>query len=140
MDGSAMDRSEAAGPNDIDPIDIGLIDAPATEMEADAERMLAALAALTAAGRGDALDAERYALRLRFALDRLDDLKKDARRNGGVFAPARVEVALSILETHVRTAAVYVSQAVRRARRAPGRREAHVSVDTAVQMVEDLAA
>ena len=99
-----------------------------TETERVAARLLLALDAITLDSPARGRDAERHATRLRFALDHLDDLRREAAINrarasgigannaptpratgatytGNVFVPARVEVAASILETHVLGAA-----------------------------------
>jgi hypothetical protein len=102
----------------------------------DADRLLIAMEALAATDAPESEYAEKYALRIRFALTRLAQLALDAERAGGVFAPARVEVATSILETHVASAAEYVNRALRRVRRTPARRSVHVAVAEACALAE----
>jgi hypothetical protein len=92
-----------------------------TETERVAARLLLALDAAGIGGTDRARDAERHAARLRFALDHVDELRRQAvteiqRRAGPtggvasdrVFVLARVEVAVSILETHVLGAARFL--------------------------------
>jgi hypothetical protein len=102
----------------------------------DADRLLIAMEALAATDAPEAEYAEKYALRIRFALTRLAQLERDVERAGGVFAPARVEVATSILETHTATAAEYVNRALRRVRRTAKRRSVHVAVAEACALAE----
>jgi hypothetical protein len=108
----------------------------ARQLEIDADRLLIAVEALAESGASDAGDAARYAERIRFALTRLAQLREDARREGGAFAPARVEVATSILETHVHTTAEYVNRTQQRVRRTAARRSVHVAVAEACASVE----
>jgi hypothetical protein len=97
----------------------------------DAERLAAALD--TVSDR----DAQRYAVRLRFALIRLEDLQRDARERGGVFAQARVDIAQEILETHVRTASEFVARTFIAKRRAPTRRGAREAAAEALAALEE---
>ena len=85
-----------------------------TETERVAAQLLLRLDALTLDAPARTRDAERYATRLRFALDHVDDLRRSAALARGAFAPARVEVALSILESHVVTAARFLGISGRR--------------------------
>jgi hypothetical protein len=79
-----------------------------TETERVAAQLLLRLDALSIDAPARARDAERYATRLRFALDHVADLRRSAAVARGVFAPARVEVAISILESHAITAARFL--------------------------------
>ena len=108
----------------------------ASEIEVDAERMLLGIDALVLAGVPEAALAERYATRLRFALGRVDELKRAAIADGGAFAPARLEVATWILESHVHTSAAFINRTVRQAKRTPGRRSAHAEVNEAIEFIE----
>ncbi len=82
-------------------------------------------------------DANKYALRLQFGLGRLADLQRDAAAAGGVFAAARVEIALTILETHIRTAADFIERTMIPKRRAPKTRAAFAAADDAVSAYEE---
>ena len=73
----------------------------ATELEWIAREIASALEASAVAGGENARDAERHLLRLRFSLARVQELKERVARTGGVFEPARLEVAVSILDLHV---------------------------------------
>ena len=72
--------------------------------ESEARNLLPALEAISTATIGASRDAERHAMRLRFALARVGELRTRATAVGGVFEPARLEVAQSILQTHQRRA------------------------------------
>jgi hypothetical protein len=89
-----------------------------TETERVAAQLLLRLDALAIDAPARAREAERYAARLRFALDHLADLRRSPAPagtppTGGAFVPARVEVALSILESHLMTAARFLGVARR---------------------------
>jgi hypothetical protein len=107
------------------------------QVELDAQRLLIALQAIVVSELPAAAEAEKYCARLNFALGRLDEMKRAAEIVGGVFAPARAEVAVSILEGHAALAAGFISRTMRRQRRSPGRRELRAAVDEAVSLVED---
>lgn len=72
-----------------------------TPGEIDAGRRLLALAAVVAADGAAADDAARHALRLRFALERIDDARRQARVAASAVAGERLVVALAVLERHV---------------------------------------
>ena len=89
--------------------------------------------------QGEARDAVRYAERLRFALGRVDELRASSMRSGSVFDAARLDVALTILETHVFRAAYFIDGIARRQRselsrvnrRISGEPEAAVELESA---------
>ena len=116
---------------------VALVSQEGAQIESDGQRLLEALEAITASRLPQSQEAEKYVLRLRFALGRVEETKRQAEQHGGVFAPARAEVALSILEGHVAIGAGFVSRTMRHARRAAGRRELHASVDEAVTLGEE---
>ncbi len=115
-------------------------------LEAAGLRLLAAIETLAeaqSATPGDVTsvllsDAEKYRLRLRFALGRVEELKSAAASESGVFTPARLDVAVSILESHAQTAATFIERTLR-SRRAAVRRNVHVAVDDAVALVQEMA-
>lgn len=109
------------------------------DMEGDALRLIVALDAVAAIDADAARNTERYQERLRFALRRVDELRHEAKAEGGVFTSARLEIAFSILETHVQTSAAYVNRVVKRARRVPGRSTVRATVDEAVAAIETRA-
>lgn len=113
-----------------------LISDDGAQVKLDAQQLLLALQAVAASKPAAAQDAEKYTIRLNFALGRVEEMRRQAALDAGVFAPARAEVALSILEGHVAVAAGFINRAMRSVRRAPGRREAHAVVDEAVSLVE----
>lgn len=80
------------------------------------ERLVDALEHALLADQGEARDAERYAKRIRFALQRVTDLRVSARQTGTLFEAARLDVALTILEGHVFRAADFVDAIARRQR------------------------
>ena len=88
--------------------------AGATQIEGDASRLLLALETQIMAETGEARAAERYGERLRFAVARVQELRRSAQALGGVFEPARLEVALSILESNVRQATMFADRIVAR--------------------------
>jgi hypothetical protein len=116
---------------------VSLVNADDAQVELDAERLLVALEAIVVSEVPATQDAEKYIARLNFAMGRVSEMRRQSQDEGGVFAPARAEVALSILEGHVAVAAGFINRTMRKARRAPGRRELHASVDEAVALVED---
>jgi len=105
-----------------------------TGVERDAARTLEALAGMTPADAAVQRDTERYTLRVQFALARLEELKRDAANAGGVFAAARVDIARTILETHVRTSAEHITRTLLTKRRAPKLRTTTAAVDEAVEL------
>jgi hypothetical protein len=105
-------------------------------LEDDARRMLEALDALALARADASANAERFAFRVRFALARREELLAAAAIEGGAFAPARAEVALSILEGHLQTAAAFINRTLRDAARRPGRAGVRRAVEEAVIAVE----
>lgn len=116
---------------------VSLVNDDDAQVELDAERLLVALEAIAVSETPAAQDAEKYTMRLNFALGRVEEMRRQSQADGGVFAPARAEVSLSILEGHVAVAAGFINRTMRSVRRAPGRRELHASVDEAVALVED---
>ena len=125
---------------EINPADEVPVSGTAMELdqaEIDAERLIAALDALASRAQSYAVDAAKHRARVAFAAERLRDLRRAAREDGGVYAAARAEVALSILEGNLALAAGFVHRTVRGLRRAPGRREAHAAADEAVSMAEE---
>src|SRR5260221_13692853 len=85
-----------------------------TGIETDAARLLRALDACIINDTGEARAAERYAERLRFAVGRVEELRRSAQELGGAFEPARLEVSLSILESNVRQAGLFADRIVAR--------------------------
>ena len=83
-----------------------------TEIEVDAMRLLLALESQILAETGEARAAQRYGSRLRFALDRVHEMRLSARQLGGVFEPARLEAALSILESNVGQSAIFADSLI----------------------------
>ena len=75
-----------------------------------ANALLHALGTLAAADPPSS-SAAKYAARLRFALDRLAELRALADLDRGAFAPGRAEAALSILEANIVIAAQFVARA-----------------------------
>jgi hypothetical protein len=119
---------------------VDLVRQDGAQIEFDGQRLLTALEAIAASKLPAAPDTEKYILRLEFALDRVAETRRDAERDRGVFAPARAEVALSILEGHVAVAAGFINRTMREVRRTAGRRELRASVDEAVTLVEEQTA
>ena len=76
---------------------VDLISGESAQVEADAARLLPVLEAVAASPLPMATQAQKYADRVSFAMARLDGMKRAASADGGVFAPARAEVAASIL-------------------------------------------
>jgi len=94
----------------------------ATELEWIAREIAAALQTVVASDGAHVRNAERHLIRLRFSLARVDELKQRVARTGGVFEPARLEVAISILDTHVMRAEGFCEQIAARLPRAARRR------------------
>lgn len=108
--------------------------ATATELEWIAREVTGALKTVMAADGAHARTAERHLLRLRFSLARVDELKQRVARTGGVFEPARLEVAVSILDAHVIRAEGFCEQISARLPKAAARRmtgDAAASADEA---------
>ena len=80
------------------------------------ERLVDNLESAVLPDQMEARDAVRYAARLRFALDRVQVLRASAAREATVFEAARLDVALTILETHVFRAAYFIDGIARRQR------------------------
>jgi hypothetical protein len=80
------------------------------------ERLIGTLDSAVLPDRGEARDAVRYAQRLRFALNRVEVLRASCTRSDSIFEAARLDVALTILETHVFRAAHFVDGLARRQR------------------------
>ncbi len=93
----------------------------ATELEWIAREVAGALEAAACASSDQARYAERHLVRLRFSLARVDELKQRVARTGGVFEPARLEVAVSILDANVMRAEAFCERIAVRAPR-PSRR------------------
>ena len=102
----------------------------------DAEHLALALNAVAASRPQLTFDAEKHRERLKFALERLDELQTIASGEGGAFAPARAEVALSILEGQVALTAAFINRTMQHLRRKPGRREALAAADETRSFVE----
>jgi hypothetical protein len=94
----------------------------ATEAERCAEHLLTALQTLIGPDSPEAWQAERFNVRLRFALDRVAQLREASMRAGGVFEPARLEVAHQILDGHNIRAARFLDEIAERRLRAAARR------------------
>jgi hypothetical protein len=107
-----------------------------TPIEVDAARLLRALDAYIVADSGQSAAAERYGERLRFAVARVQELRRSAQQFGGAFEPARLEMSLSILESNVRQAALFADRIV-------GRMTSHVASRyrqrPAIEAIEDSA-
>ena len=115
---------------------VDLISGEGTQIETDAARLLSVLEAVAGSKLTMAAQAQKYADRLTFAIARLDETKRAAEIEGGVFAPARAEVAASILEGHVAGAAGFINRTMRQVRRTPGRRALRVEVDEAIEIID----
>jgi hypothetical protein len=116
-----------------------------TEIEVDAMRLLLALESQILAETGEARAAQRYGSRLRFALDRVHEMRLSARKLGGVFEPARLEASLSILESNVQQAAIFADRIIVRmpkqvASRYQPRAAAEAAPETPEVTVEERAA
>lgn len=88
-----------------------------------------------AAGDSPASSAAKHATRLRFALNRLNELRALAVRDRGVFAPSRVDVALSVLETNIAIANQFVARA--RGAELSGRNSGGRPLPTSTSNVDD---
>lgn len=86
--------------------------------EREAERLVTALEASGMMSPARKQRAARYGERLRFALARIGELRASAVAFGGVFEPARLEVAVSILDSQIEQARAFVEGVPAR----PGRR------------------
>lgn len=80
-----------------------------TPAEREANRLLVSLEAAIMPDPARARAAARYGERLRFGLARVLELRISADTLGGVFEPARLEVALSILESQVVQAQIFAN-------------------------------
>jgi len=100
-----------------DPATVG-----ATEVERCAGHLLLALETLIGPDSPEASQAERFDARLRFSLERVGQLRQSAGRAAGVFEPARLEVALQILDSHVIRAARFLDEIAERRLRAAAHR------------------
>lgn len=89
----------------------------AESIERHAERLIVALEAVTSLGASEMREARKHVDRLQFGLARVAQLRPAAAVEGGAFAPARLDVAISILETYVELAANFVTHTVVRTRR-----------------------
>lgn len=92
--------------------------APQRRMQSEilGERLVVNLESASLADQSEARDALRYAQRLRFALDRVQQMRISSTREGTLFEAARLDVALTILETHVFRAAYFIDTIARRQR------------------------
>lgn len=95
------------------------VSAPATpfadagaEAEAYATRIIEALEMIASSATVYAREAERHIERIRFSIDRARDLRAMAGAERGVFAPARLDVGIAILEGSVGMAAGFVTRAM----------------------------
>jgi hypothetical protein len=127
-----MDMSAGDGAQ----LPVDLISGESAQVEIDASRLLEVLEAVAGSQLAMAPQAQKYADRLTFAIARLDEMKRAAQTDRGVFAPARAEVAASILEGHVAGAAGFINRTMRQVRRTPGRRELRVEVDDAIEIID----
>jgi hypothetical protein len=82
----------------------------ATDLEWISREIAGVLEGVVASNEARARNAERHLLRLRFSLARVKELQERVARSGGVFEPARLEVAVSILDTHVMRAEFFCDQ------------------------------
>ena len=73
-----------------------------------AERVAEALCSATLADQYEAREARRYAGRIAFALERVQELRASAIARQSAFENARLGVALTILEGHVVHAANFI--------------------------------
>jgi hypothetical protein len=129
----SMDMSAGDGAQ----LPVDLISGESAQVEIDASRLLEVLEAVAGSQLAMAPQAQKYADRLTFAIARLDEMKRAAQTDRGVFAPARAEVAASILEGHVAGAAGFINRTMRQVRRTPGRRELRVEVDEAIEIIDN---
>ena len=103
----------------------------ATDLEWIAREIAGALENVVAMHDELTRNAERHLLRLRFSLARVKELQERVDRTGGVFEPARLEVAVSILETHVMRAEWFCDQIAGRRPKTARRAVAGVSASRA---------
>lgn len=82
----------------------------ATDLEWISREIAGVLEGVVVSNAERARNAERHLLRLRFSLARVKELQERVARSGGVFEPARLEVAVSILDTHVMRAEYFCDQ------------------------------
>jgi hypothetical protein len=82
----------------------------ATDLEWIAREIAGSLESVVAANDARTRSAERHLLRLRFSLARVKELQDRVARTPGVFEPARLEVAISVLDTHVTRAEGFIEQ------------------------------
>jgi len=103
----------------------------------DAEQLILALTAVAATRPELQHEATKHEERLRFALDRLRDLRAVAAATPDVGTRARAEVALSILEGQVALTAGFINRTMSHLRRRPGRRETQAAADEAMTAVDE---
>ena len=135
-----MSNEMPAGRGDGAQLPMDLVAGDSAQIEVDAARLLSVVEAVAASKLPSAVQAQKYVDRLTFAITRLDELKRAAAAEGGVFAPARAEVGASILEAHVAGAAGFINRTMRQVRRAPGRRDLRVEVDEAMLVGDETSA
>ena len=117
----------------------------ATDLEWIAREIASSLERVVASHDEVARSAGRHLLRMQFSLARVKELQERIARSGGVFEPARLEVALSILDTHIMRAQWFCDQiSGRRPKSArqtvAGAAVSHASDDGALGIVEREAA
>ena len=108
----------------------------ATDLEWLARELASALEAVIASDGAQARNAERHLMRLRFSLARVDELKQRVARMGGVFEPARLHVAVSILDAHVVRAEGFCEQVAARLPKAARRVAQDVVTDVPAAPVD----
>jgi hypothetical protein len=114
-----------------------------TEAQTYAERIVEALEVIAASGTSDAREAQRHVERVRFAMDRARELQAMASAEHGVFAPARLDVGIAILEGCVGMSAGFVARAMAVKRPPRPVHDLGAAVDAAVAAVatrEEMAA
>jgi hypothetical protein len=111
---------------------------PPPTLEADAERLLLALDTIALADGMGAGEALRHAARLRFSLERVDDLRRHAHAASGAFTPdpARVEIACAILDAHGMRAETFLQSLAARRGDGAAREPGGLSAGGAGQRVE----
>ena len=82
----------------------------ATDLEWIAREIAGGLERVIVLEAAHARNAERHLLRLRFSIARVHELQERVARTGGVFEPARLEVAVSILDTHIMRAESFLDR------------------------------
>ena len=102
------------------------------------QRLMRCLETAVLPDQGEARDAVRYAQRLQFAMGRVEQLRTSCAKNDSVFEAARLDVALTILETHVFRAAYFIDAIARRQRSELGRVNRRITGE-AEPLVEDEA-